>query len=96
MDSDRGLVQRGAALRAGGQVRVHGRRVVAAAIQLRDQNGPALKGIILAYPVCDSDFESSSYREFATGYVLTRDRMAAFWNAYVEQPHDRERGDALP
>jgi acetyl esterase len=73
-----------------------GNLALATAIALRDQNGPSLKGMILAYPVCDSDFESSSYREFATGYVLTRDRMAAFWNAYVERPHDLRHPLAAP
>lgn len=69
---------------------------LAAAIQLRDQGGPALKGILLAYPVCDSNFESPSYREFATGYGLTRERMSMYWNFYVERPHDLRHPLAAP
>jgi acetyl esterase len=73
-----------------------GNLALAVAIQLRDHGGPALKGLVLAYPVCDSNFETSSYREFATGYGLTRDRMAAFWNLYVERPHDLRHPLAAP
>jgi acetyl esterase len=73
-----------------------GNLALATALQLRDQGGPVLKGLVLAYPVCDSDFETSSYREFATGYGLTRDRMAAFWNLYVERPHDLRHPLAAP
>jgi acetyl esterase len=73
-----------------------GNLALAAALQLRDQGGPALKGIMLAYPVCDSNFETSTYREFAAGYGLTRDRMAAFWNLYVERPQDLRHPLAAP
>jgi acetyl esterase len=73
-----------------------GNLALAAAIQLRDQGIPSLKGIVLAYPVCDSNFDSPSYEEFATGYGLTRDRMAAFWNLYVERPHDLHHPLAAP
>lgn len=69
---------------------------LSAAIQLRDQGGPALKGLMLAYPVCDSNFESASYREFATGHGLTRDRMIAYWNLYAERPHDLQHPLAAP
>ena len=73
-----------------------GNLALAAAVQLRDHGGPGLKGIVVAYPVCDSNFETPSYREFATGYGLTRDRMAAFWNLYVERPHDLHHPLAAP
>jgi acetyl esterase len=73
-----------------------GNLALATAIQLRDQVGPTLSGLVLAYPVCDSNFETSSYREFATGYGLTRDRMAAFWNLYVERPQDLRHPLAAP
>lgn len=74
-----------------------GNLALASAIQLRDHGGgPALNGIVLAYPVCDSNFDRPSYLEFASGYGLTRDRMAAFWNLYVERPHDLYHPLAAP
>jgi acetyl esterase len=69
---------------------------LASAVQLRDLGGPALKGIVLAYPVCDSNFETPSYQQFAAGYGLTHERMAAFWNAYVGRPHDLHHPLAAP
>jgi len=69
---------------------------LAAALQLRDQGGPKLQGLVLAYPVCDSNFETASYLEFATGYGLTRDRMATYWDLYVERPHDLSHPLAAP
>ncbi len=41
---------------------------------LRDQ-GQALRGQALLYPVCDYSFDSGSYNEFAQGFFLQRDAM---------------------
>jgi acetyl esterase len=63
---------------------------------LRDTGGPGLRGIFAAYPVCDSDFSTPSYREFATGLPLTAEKMRFFWNAYVSQPADMVHPLAAP
>ena len=38
---------------------------------------------ILIYPVTDASWETASYREFATGYGLTRSNMIWFWEVYL-------------
>ena len=55
--------------------------------------GQGSPGIVTAYPVCDSSFETPSYREFATGHVLTREKMAFYWSVYV--PHEADRTHPL-
>ena len=42
----------------------------------------------LVYPVTDCDFDSASYRENATGYILTRDGMRWFFGHYLRSPED--------
>lgn len=45
---------------------------------------------VLVYPVCDHDFQTGSYREFAAGYLLTRDDMMWFWDQYCPDPARRD------
>lgn len=66
---------------------------LATALALRDRKGPALTGIVAFYPVCDADFTRPSYRDFATGYGLSRERMEFYWNVYV--PHEADRSHPL-
>ena len=65
-----------------------GNLALVTALLLRDTGGPRLAGIVTAYPVCDSNFETPSYREFATGHFLTREKMAFYWSVYV--PHEAD------
>ena len=73
-----------------------GNLALATALLLRDAAGPALAGLLCAYPVTDADFESPSYREFAEGYGLTRAAMQAYWNLYLRDPADRLNPLAAP
>jgi len=66
-----------------------GNLALGTALLLRDTQGPALRGLLLFYPVCDSDFSRPSYREFATGYWLTAEKMRFYWSVYV--PHEADR-----
>jgi acetyl esterase len=63
---------------------------------LRDTGGPKLTGIVVGYPVCDSRVDTPSYQEFATGHVLTREKMAFYWSAYVPHEVDRTHPLAAP
>lgn len=49
----------------------------------------SFSGILLNYGVFDSDLDTPSYREFAEGYFLTREKMAFYWNCYCPRPADR-------
>jgi acetyl esterase len=62
-----------------------GNLAFATALKLRDTGGPALRGILALYPVCDSDVTTPSYREFGSGHVLTDEKMRFYWSAYA--PH---------
>jgi acetyl esterase len=53
------------------------------ALVASERGGPALVHQVLIYPVTDYDFGTPSYRENATGYLLTRDGMRWFWNHYL-------------
>ena len=59
--------------------------------------GPALRGVLANYPVSDSRFDTSSYREFgAGGYGLNRERMAFYWQVYCAHAADRMNPLAAP
>jgi acetyl esterase len=58
--------------------------------------GPALAGLLCAYPVTDADFDTPSYHEFAEGYGLTRAAMQAYWTLYLRDPADRLNPLAAP
>ena len=49
----------------------------------------APRGILLNYGVFDADLDTSSYREFADGYFLTREKMRFYWECYCPRPADR-------
>jgi len=54
-----------------------------AALMARDRSGPRFAAQLLLYPVTDCRFETASYIENATGYLLTRDSMIWFWRHYL-------------
>ena len=63
-----------------------GNLAAAVAIMARERGGPKLGYQVLVYPVTSYDFETSSYRENAEGYGLTRDTMQYFWDLYLSDP----------
>lgn len=52
------------------------------ALRMRDRGGPKIASQLLIYPVTDRNFETASYKEFASGYGLTRTNMQWFWECY--------------
>lgn len=67
------------------------------ALSLRDGGAPVgLAGLLLNYGVFDSRLDTPSYREFATGYGLTEERMRFYWAAYAPRPADRLNPLAAP
>jgi acetyl esterase/lipase len=63
-----------------------GNLAAAIALMARDRGGPSIAFQLLVYPVTDYNFETSSYREMAEGYGLTRDTMQYFWELYLADP----------
>ncbi|MBX9701285.1 MAG: alpha/beta hydrolase [Acetobacteraceae bacterium] len=67
------------------------------ALALRDAGqGALLRGLLLNYGVFDSRLDTASYREFATGYGLTRERMGFYWSVYAPREADRAHPYAAP
>jgi acetyl esterase len=67
------------------------------ALLARDSTeGPALAFQVLIYPVTDVGSESQSYRDFADGYLLTRDSMRWFTMHYLRSSIDGDGWHASP
>jgi acetyl esterase len=58
------------------------------ALLARDAGGPAIRVQALLYPVTDTNTETASYRDFAEGFLLTRDSMRWFFDHYVRSEAD--------
>lgn len=54
---------------------VGGNMAIAMTLMAKERGGPTIRGQLLLYPVTDASFDSASYKEFATGYFLSRDAM---------------------
>jgi acetyl esterase len=65
------------------------------ALRARDRGLP-LRLQLLVYPVTDSDLDTPSYLENASGFGLTRGAMAWFWEQYLGPDGDRAHPDAAP
>jgi acetyl esterase len=48
-----------------------------------------LRGLLLNYGVFDADLDTPTYREFADGYFLTREKMRFYWDCYCPRQADR-------
>ncbi len=73
-----------------------GNLATVAALMARDRNGPTLVHQVLIYPVTSHDFDTPSYRENATGYVLTREAMRWFWRHYLASETQGKEPHASP
>jgi acetyl esterase len=61
-----------------------GNLAAAVALESRDLAGPQLSFQALVYPVLDARFDTPSYVDNATGYMLTRADMEWFWDHYCD------------
>ncbi|GHB79396.1 esterase [Streptomyces viridiviolaceus] len=69
-----------------------GNLVAALTLLAKERGDVRLVQQVLLCPVTDADFDTPSYREFATGYFLGRETMRWFWDQYL--PDVRQRGVA--
>ncbi|MFD4322234.1 alpha/beta hydrolase [Streptomyces sp. NPDC058548] len=71
---------------------------LAAAVTMlaKSRGGPRISAQLLYYPLTDSRCDSPSQRRFATGYLLTRRALQAYWARYVTDPALREDTTASP
>ncbi|MBM2621655.1 alpha/beta hydrolase [Actinoplanes sp. LDG1-06] len=75
---------------------VGGNMTAAVTLMAKQRSGPALTAQVLFYPVTDANFDTDSYRQFATGYWLRRDAMQWFWDQYTPDPAVRAEITAAP
>lgn len=69
---------------------------LAAALTLDEGHGPRPSLQVLVYPVLDSRMGTPSFREFATGYLISSDQLRWYWDQYVPTLADREDPRASP
>ncbi|PSM44717.1 esterase [Streptomyces dioscori] len=75
-----------------------GGATLAAAVTMlaKHRNGPRIGAQLLYYPLTDARCASASQRQFASGYLLTRQALRAYWARYVADPARRSEPTAAP
>lgn len=66
------------------------------ALKARDFGSPNIHSQWLIYPVIEPNFNSDTYRQFASNYGLTLETMKYFWDQYVPNEKDRMHPYAAP
>ncbi|GGN00062.1 alpha/beta hydrolase [Streptomyces fuscichromogenes] len=71
---------------------------LAAAVTMlaKARHGPRIGAQLLYYPLTDARCDTPSQREFATGHLLTRRALRAYWERYVPDPVHRREPTAAP
>lgn len=73
-----------------------GNLAAAVALMANEKGSPALRSQLLLCPVTDANFDTPSYKEFASGYFLTKDLMVWFWDNYTTDVEVRTQIYASP
>ena len=66
------------------------------ALMARDRGGPKLVHQVMLYPVIENNFNTKSYQDNATGYLLSRDMMVWFWDLYLNKPKEASHAYVAP
>jgi acetyl esterase/lipase len=89
----------------GDEINVDGKRLANSAganiaavtdLKCKLEGGPAFKGQLLFCPMTDANFETSSYNEYAKGYLITKNMMKWFWDNHVPDLAQRREVYASP
>ena len=73
-----------------------GGNIAAAVTMMAKENGPDILFQLLFYPVTDANFDTPSYKQFATDHFLTREAMKWFWDNYLPDLETRKQPLASP
>ena len=65
-------------------------------LMARDRGGPGITFQVLVYPATDRSLSTRSMEENASGYGLTRDDMAWYWEHYLKDEADASNPYAVP
>ncbi|WP_454315229.1 alpha/beta hydrolase [Streptomyces phaeoluteigriseus] len=60
------------------------------------RGGPRIRAQLLYYPLTDAHCDSPSQREFATGYLLTREALRSYWQQYAGRSGRQDEPTASP
>jgi acetyl esterase/lipase len=60
------------------------------------RSGPKVRAQLLYYPLTDAHCDSPSQREFATGYLLTREALRSYWRQYADRSGQQDEPTASP
>ncbi|MGW4587406.1 alpha/beta hydrolase [Amycolatopsis thermoflava] len=75
---------------------VGGNMAAAVTILAKQRGDVTFRQQVLFYPVTDANFDTGSYRQFATGYFLALEGMKWFWDQYTTDPAQRAEITASP
>ncbi len=75
---------------------VGGNMAAALALMAKQRGDVTFMQQSMYYPVTDATMNTASYDKFATGYYLSREGMAWFWNAYAPDQARRSEITASP
>ncbi len=73
-----------------------GNLAAAVSLMAADRNGPDIVHQLLVYPVTDRNYQTVSYVDNAEGYMLARDAMRWYWDAYLADSADATNPYAAP
>ncbi|MBE8472054.1 alpha/beta hydrolase [Streptomyces justiciae] len=69
---------------------------IALTLLAKSRGGPRLSAQLLFYPITDARCASASQRQFAEGYLLTRQALRAYWRHYSDDPRHLAEPTASP
>lgn len=75
---------------------VGGNMAAVVALMAKNNHGPRIKLQLLYWPVTDANFETGSYKEYATGRFLSKNMMVWFWDNYAPDASKRKDIYASP
>ncbi|WP_251343379.1 alpha/beta hydrolase [Haloplanus halophilus] len=73
-----------------------GNLAAATTLLARERGGPEIAHQVLLYPVTDHAFDTASYAENASGYLLSRASMRWYWDRYLDDEVDGANPYASP
>jgi acetyl esterase len=75
---------------------VGGNMATVVTMMAKERMGPNIIFQLLFYPVTDSSFYTSSYKQFSTDYYLIHEAMKWFWANYLPDKQKRKDPKASP
>ncbi|MFJ5304442.1 alpha/beta hydrolase [Streptomyces sp. NPDC088350] len=69
---------------------------IALTMLAKSRRGPRIHAQLLYYPITDARCASASQREFAEGYLLTREALRGYWRQYSDDPRELAEPTASP